>query len=97
MTKMITTIAAVLIAGGLAISTPASAEPVKVEIATQGIDTNTPAGRAELRKRAQQAAIDSCGSRSSADMLSGRAVKECRAEIVAKTMAKADESLLAKR
>ena len=97
MTKMMTVIAAALVAGGLTISAPASAEPVKVAIDTRGIDTQTPGGRAELRKRAQQAAIDNCGKRSSVDMLSGRAIKECRAEVIAKAMTQAEETLLAKR
>ena len=97
MTKTMTVIAAALIAGGLTVSAPASAEPVRVAIDTRGIDTQTPGGRAELRKRAQQAAIDNCGKRSSVDMLSSRAVKECRAQVVAKAMAQAEEALLAKR
>lgn len=96
MTKL-SKIAAAMIAFGLFASAPSSAEPVEIRIETAGLDTNTPAGRAEFRKRAQQAAVANCGKRSSADMLSGRAVKECRAEVVAKAMAVAEKELLARR
>ncbi|WP_265570349.1 UrcA family protein [Sphingomicrobium nitratireducens] len=96
MTKLMMSMAAL---ASLAIAVPgvANAEPVRVSVQVADLDLSSAEGRATAEQRAQHAAADACGDRSSADRMSGPAIKQCRADVVADVLAKARPVQLAKR
>ena len=82
-----------LIALGSALATaavikaaPALAESVQsvAIVHTADLDLSSKAGRAELDRRFARAAYEVCGTASDADLSGKIAVRECRAEVLAK-------------
>ena len=87
-----------MMAGAMLVASPVMAvEPVEVRVETHDLDLTKAEDRQVLEQRARQAAADQCGTRSAADLKSGDAVRECRAEVVAKVMRAARGTALASR
>ena len=87
-----------MMAGAMLVASPVvAAEPVEVRVETRDLDLTSIEGRKVLEQRARQAAFEQCGTRSASDIKSGKAVKQCRAEVVAKVIRAARSTALARR
>lgn len=93
MMKLMTALAAMSM-----VAIPAAAqERVEVRIQVADLDLDTHEGRHGLQERAAKAARAACGSRSAADRKSAAVIEQCRADIVAKALNKANRLTLASR
>ena len=75
-----------------ALAEPAAAQDVNVSIVeTADLDLSTSAGKRALDQRLVIAARDVCGSASDADLEGKNAVRDCRADVLAKARAKGEQ------
>jgi len=86
---------AFLITGGLIKGAPTMAEPITQQnvtiVHTSDLDLSSNAGRKELDHRLVNAAIDVCGSASTADLAGKNKVRACRADVLAKARSEGEE------
>ena len=89
-----------LIAVGSALATaaiikaaPALAEPAQIVaiVHTADLDLSSSSGRTELDRRLVRAAYQVCGTASDADLAGQNAVRDCRADVLAKARTKTQQ------
>jgi UrcA family protein len=94
-TPLLIGVGSFLLTAALIKAAPALAEPVQAQdvsiVQTADLDLSTKTGRAQLNHRLVVAAYDVCGSAADVDLAGRNAVRQCRADVLAKAVSRSEE------